>query len=167
MRGPLFRRVAAPLLAVGLGMSLAACGPMGPGESAPSTAPAETTESEADATSGTGGESSECADVQATLGTVQERLEGLPDKVMTDIPGAISDVQTSVDELTTLSDGVEDSELKGHIDGVIGHGNEALEILGQAQSGEITPMEALSQGSAKIGELQEDVTAIQEYCAAA
>ncbi|MGO2112828.1 MAG: hypothetical protein ACTH31_14585 [Pseudoclavibacter sp.] len=153
------RRLGAPLIAVAIAVSLAACGATGAGSETGETNAA------AGATAGATTASSECADVAATLTAVQERLNALPDKIPSDIPGAIEDVQVSVDELTTLSESVEDAELKQLIENVITRGTEALTILEQARSGEITPIEAGAQGMSKLGELQSDLGALSEYCA--
>ena len=154
---PAVRRGTAIVLALGLG--LAACTPTGPAAPATSTAAASAT--------GGGAGSAECANVQATLQAVGQRLEGLQAKLPGDVPGAISDVQTSVTDLTTLSAGVSDGELKGHLDDLAARGTELVGILEQAQSGSLSPLEATSQGAAKLREVQTTLDAIDTYCAGA
>ncbi|GGA75528.1 hypothetical protein GCM10011490_27880 [Pseudoclavibacter endophyticus] len=154
------RRLGAPLLAAAVALSLAACGPTGPGAD---TEPGETSDGVA-ATDGATTAASECADVEAAIAATQARLNALPDKIPGDLPGAITDVQTSIDEVTTLSERVQDGELKQHLENVTARGTEALTILEQAQAGEITLIEAGAQGMTKLGELQSDLSALSDYC---
>lgn len=161
----LTRRLAAPLFALGLTIALAACNAMGPGASPSETAgeSAATTVPPATANA-TGDTTNECADVQQTIAAIETRLAGLGDKVPGDIPGAISDVQASVDDLTALNESLGEGQVKTHVSNIITLGNEAITILEQAQSGELSPLEAISQGTGKIAEVQAELEALSTYC---
>lgn len=157
------RRLAAAGIALVAALSLASCG-------APQGSPSGT------ATSGTGAAAppsstaddaavaAECAEIEQALATAGERLEQLQSKIPGDIPGAIADVQTSVDELQSTSAGLQDGELKTRVDAIIAHGNDLIGVLGKAQSGEITLLDAAAQASTLFTEVQTESAAISDYC---
>lgn len=152
----LARRLAATALALGVALSLAACGASGGTQQTTAATEAPGASDPAAA--------NECAEVESTLTTVRERLEGLQAKVPSDIPGAIDDVQTSIADLQTMSAGLQEGELKTHIDTIIGLGNSLVDVLTKAQAGDITLLEAAAQVATLANDLQKELDAINVYC---
>lgn len=168
MRTTLQRRLAAVALAVGLSTALAACGAAGPGAGASESGAAATAATPAGtpgASESSGAE--ECAAIERTMMGLSDRLAGLDAKVPGDLPGAIADIQASVDELTSLSSTLQAGTAKTHVDNVIGYGTEALDILTRMQSGELSTVEGMAQGTAKLTQVTAELSALSDYCAAA
>ncbi len=139
-------------------IALTGCSALGGGETAtPSPSAATTTE----ATTADGGGT--CADVQAEIDSISTSVQGIPDQVPGDIPGAVATLATVGASLTTLQQTVTDPDLKTHVDTLV---TEVTEL--QTTAGELTNGEGGFAAAASIltqlGEVESALSSLTAYC---
>lgn len=145
--------------ALALAALLAGCsgGAVGP-DATTAAPPAETVAATADA-------AGECAEVQASIQTITEQADAIQSKIPDDIPGALADLQAIDAELASLSENVQDPELKEHVDGATASVTALTDLLTKVSNGELSTTDAVTQGLAEYNTLTGHVDAISTYCA--
>lgn len=114
----------------------------------------------------TAGTVSECAEVQAGIASMSTTAEGIQDKIPGDIPGALADLQSIQTELTTLGDTVQDTELKGYVDEASSSVVALTDLLTRASNGEVSEVDAITQGLAEYDDLTTAIDDVKTYCGA-
>ncbi|MDO5052390.1 MAG: hypothetical protein Q4E05_05815 [Pseudoclavibacter sp.] len=145
------RRTTVVTAAFALLVGLAGCASDGTGTAAP----------------GTGSETaspSDCALVETAIQRAGERATGLADKLQNDVPGAIADINTTVDELQALAESLPEGELKSQLGTLVDQAVELRTLLEESQQSGANGFTTVAQASTKLGEMYTTLEGINNSC---
>lgn len=152
------RKIAVSLAALALVTGLAGCGALGSGSSAGSGEPGASASAPSE---------SECALLRTALDRASARADGLPQKLQSDVPGAIADINATIDDFQALTQELPEGQLKTQVDQLVKQAEELRALLEEAQQSGANGFTAVAQASSKLGEIYTTLESINASCAAA
>lgn len=152
------RKIAVSIAALALVTGLAGCGALGPGAVAGSDEPTANASTPSD---------SECALLRTALDRASTRANGLPQKLQSDVPGAIADINATIDDFQALTQELPEGQLKTQVDQLVKQAEDLRTILEDAQQSGANGFTAVAQASSKLGEIYTTLENMNASCAAA